>query len=101
MRAKILPTDAQAPAACFAEENARSDASGRCLCSIRTSSSSRVLEEEANHFPAGVGSAWIGVRSPRAAARPRVAGALKDPLLQQRPSRFVALNRANEGHPAC
>src|ERR1700730_7060877 len=51
---------------------------------MHASNRGRVLEAEADHFPAGVGSAWIGVRSPRVAAGPRVAGALKDPLLQHR-----------------
>ena len=43
---------------------------------------SRVLQEEADHLAAGVGSACIRIGSCWAAAGPRMANAVKDPLLQ-------------------
>ena len=72
----------------------------RVLRSMHTSRPSRVLEEEADHFSAGVGSAWVSVGSGRATTGPRMAGALKDPLLQHRSSRVVGLNRAKEANVA-
>ena len=69
--------------------------------SSHASSLGRVLKEEADHFPAGVGSARVSVRSGRATARPRTAGALKDPFLQHWPSAVVGLDRAHKGHASC
>ena len=69
--------------------------------SSRAPSPRRVLKEEPDHFPAGVGSARVSVRSGRATARPRMTGALKDPFLQHWPSAVVGLDRAHKGHAPC
>jgi hypothetical protein len=60
----------------------------------------RMLKEEADHFPAGIRSACIGVRALRTAAGPGMVGALQDPLLQNRSPAVIALDRANEAHAA-
>lgn len=44
-------------------------------------SSSRVLQEEAQHLPRSVRPGWIGVRTLAAAARPGVAAPVHDPEL--------------------
>ena len=44
----------------------------------------RLLEEEAEHLPRGVGPSRIGVGSGGAAARPGMAGAMDHPLLKHR-----------------
>ena len=47
-------------------------------------------QKEADHLPAGVGSARVGEGAVGAAARPSMARAVKDPLLKDLPARVVA-----------
>src|SRR5690606_241293 len=53
-----------------------------------------VLEEEAQHLPRGIRSAGIGVRAGRTAARPGMAGAVDDPLFEDRLSVRVGVEGA-------
>src|SRR5689334_8306013 len=41
-----------------------------------------MFQEESQHLPPGIGSVWIGIRPGRIAARPRVAGAVDCPRLE-------------------
>ena len=55
-------------------------------------------QEKADHFPAGVGSARVGVGAAGAAAGPSMARAVKDPLLKDLPAGVLELDRAGVGH---
>src|SRR6185437_374511 len=59
----------------------------------------RLLEEEAQHLPGGVGPPRIGVGPRRTAARPGMAGGMDDPLLQDRPPALIVLHGAAVGMP--
>src|ERR1700722_13107346 len=66
---------------------------GRRVCT-------RVRQEEADHLPAGVGSARVRVGTADTAAGPSMARAVKDPLLKDLPASVVELDRAGVGHAA-
>ena len=66
---------------------------GRRLCT-------RMRQEEADHLPAGVGSARVRVGAVDTAAGPSMARAVKDPLLKDLPTGVVELDRAGIGHAA-
>jgi hypothetical protein len=51
-------------------------------------------QEEADHLPAGVGSARVRVGATTTAARPSMARAVKEPLLKDLPAGVVELDRA-------
>ncbi len=53
-------------------------------CALLRSHGMRVLEEEAEHLPRGVGSSRIGVGAGGAAARPGMTSSVDDPLLEDR-----------------
>ena len=57
-------------------------------------------QEEADHLPAGVGSARVGVGAADTAARPSVARTVQDPLLKDLPTCLVELGRSGIGHAA-
>jgi hypothetical protein len=57
-------------------------------------------QEEADHLPAGVGSARVRVGAAGAAAGPSMARAVKDPLLKDLPAGEVELDRAGISHAA-
>src|ERR671918_2077286 len=59
-----------------------------------------VLEEEPEHLPRGIGPLRIGVGPGGAAARPGVAGAVDDPLLEDHLPARVSVKRAAVGMPA-
>src|ERR1700748_324286 len=66
---------------------------GRRLCT-------RMREKEADHLPAGVGSARVRVGAADTAAGPSMARAVKDPLLKDLPAGVVELDRAGIGYAA-
>src|ERR1700723_3881146 len=57
-------------------------------------------QEEADHLPAGVGSARVRVGAVDTAAGPGMARAVKDPLLKDLPAGVVELDLASVGHAA-
>src|SRR5258707_9385353 len=60
----------------------------------------RVLDEESEHLPRGVGPPRIGVGAGGTAARPGMAGSVDDPLLEDRPPARIDMDRAAVGVPA-
>ena len=65
-------------------------------CCVRRAS---VRQEEPRHLPTRVRAAGVGKPPRRIAARPRVAGPVKNPLLQHLPTRRVGAHRAGVSHP--
>ena len=57
-------------------------------------------EEEAKHLPGGIGPLWIGVGPGCAAARPSMAGAVDDPLLEHGLPLGIGMQRPAVGPPA-
>src|SRR5229473_8646814 len=57
----------------------------------------RVVEKEAQHLTRGVGASRIGVGSRGAATRPRVAGSVDVPLLEDCPPARVDVDGAGVG----
>ena len=53
-----------------------------------------MLEEEAHHFPAGVRTPWLGVRSFGAPAGPCMAASVQRPMLQDSPAALILLAHA-------
>jgi hypothetical protein len=60
----------------------------------------RMPEEETQHFPRRVRSLRISVGARRAASRPRVAGAVDIPVLQDFASAHIDMGRAGVGMPS-
>ena len=54
-------------------------------------------QEEADHLPAGVGSARFRVGAADTAARPSMARTVQDPLLKDLPAGVVELDRSGIG----
>lgn len=68
---------------------------------VGDTSAYRVLKEKADHFTAGVGTAWIGVRPIRAATGPGVPDSVQEPVLEDRSSRIIGPNCADVADTAC
>jgi hypothetical protein len=62
---------------------------GRRLCT-------RVPQEEADHLPAGVGTARVRVGAAETAAGPSMARTMQDPLLKDLPAGRVEMDCAGE-----
>src|SRR5690348_13297454 len=60
----------------------------------------RLLEEEAQYLPGGIGSSRIGVETRGTSARSGMAGSVDNPLLQDRPPALIVLHGATIGMPA-
>jgi len=56
-----------------------------------------VLQKEADHFGGRIGAARIGVRTSAAAANPRVASPMYEPVFEQHSPAGVAVERPGEG----
>src|SRR5271170_2363273 len=60
----------------------------------------RLIQKEAEHFARSIGATWVGVRSGRTAARPFVAAAVDEPLLEHHASVDIDAKGATIGMSA-
>src|SRR5947209_6260005 len=59
-----------------------------------------MVEEKSHHLAACIGSSWIGVATRRTAAGPGMAASVDVPLLEDRPSLRIVVDRAGVGEPS-